>query len=33
MITKIEAVNYRCLASVSQTLGNFHVITGPIGSG
>ena len=33
MITKIEAVNYRCLASVSQTLGNFHVITGPNGSG
>ncbi len=33
MITKIEAVNYRCLANVSHTLGNFHVITGPNGSG
>ncbi|MCF7788369.1 MAG: AAA family ATPase [Prosthecobacter sp.] len=33
MITKIEARNYRCLAHVSQGLGNFHIITGPNGSG
>jgi predicted ATPase len=33
MITKIEAVNFRCLRNVSQTLGNFHVLTGPNGSG
>jgi predicted ATPase len=33
MITKIEAWNYRCLAHVSQSLGNFHIITGPNGSG
>jgi predicted ATPase len=33
MITKIEAWNYRCLAYVSQSLGNFHIITGPNGSG
>jgi len=33
MITKIEAWNYRCLAHVSQILGNFHIITGPNGSG
>lgn len=33
MITKIEAWNYRCLANVSQALGNFHIITGPNGSG
>lgn len=33
MITKIEAVNFRCLRNVSQELGNFHVITGPNGSG
>ncbi len=33
MITKIEAVNFRCLRNISQTLGHFHVITGPNGSG
>lgn len=33
MISKIEAWNYRCLAHVSQSLGNFHIITGPNGSG
>lgn len=33
MITKIEAVNFRCLRNVSQTLGPFHVLTGPNGSG
>jgi predicted ATPase len=33
MITKIEAVNFRCLRNVSQTLGPFQVLTGPNGSG
>lgn len=33
MITKIEAVNFKCLKGVSQTLGNFHVVAGPNGSG
>lgn len=33
MITKIEAVNFRCLRNVSQTLEPFHVLTGPNGSG
>ncbi len=33
MITKIEAVNFRCLRNISQDLGHFHVITGPNGSG
>ena len=33
MITKIEAVNFRCLRNISQALGNFHVLTGPNGSG
>ena len=33
MITKIEAVNFRCLRNVSQELGHFHVFTGPNGSG
>ena len=33
MITKIEATNYRCLRSVSQTLAGFHVVAGPNGSG
>lgn len=33
MITKIEAVNFRCLRNVSQELGHFHVITGPNGCG
>lgn len=33
MITRIEAVNFRCLRNISQPLGHFHVITGPNGSG
>jgi len=33
MITKIEALNYRCLRAVSQTLDRFHVVAGPNGSG
>ncbi|MDP2898515.1 MAG: ATP-binding protein [bacterium] len=33
MITKIEALNYRCLRYVSQGLGNFHVLAGPNASG
>lgn len=33
MITKIEAVNFRCLRNVSQVLDRFHVLTGPNGSG
>lgn len=33
MITKIEALNYRCLRYVSQELGDFHVLAGPNASG
>jgi len=33
MITKVEAVNYRCLRNVSRVLDRFHVIAGPNGSG
>ena len=33
MITRIEALNYRCLRYVSRTLGSFHVLVGPNGSG
>jgi len=33
MITKIEALNYRCLHYVSQELSNFHVLAGPNASG
>lgn len=33
MITKIEALNYRCLRYISQELGNFHVLAGPNSSG
>lgn len=33
MISKIEAVNYRCLRNVSQRLDRCHVFTGPNGSG
>ena len=29
MITLIEALNYRCLRNVSQTMGPFHVLVGP----
>lgn len=33
MITNIEAVNFRCLRAVSQSLGPFHVVAEPNGSG
>jgi predicted ATPase len=33
MITRIEAKQYRCLQSVRQELGQFHVLVGPNGSG
>ncbi len=33
MITLIEALNFRCLRSVSQPLGSFHVLVGPNASG
>ena len=33
MITRIEALNYRCLRYVSQTLGSFHVLVGANASG
>lgn len=33
MITRIEALNYRCLRRVEQDLGPFHVLVGPNGSG
>jgi predicted ATPase len=33
MISKVEAVNYRCLRNISQALGGFHVMAGPNGSG
>ena len=33
MITRIEARQYRCLQSVRQELGQFHVLVGPNGSG
>jgi len=33
MITRIEALNYRCLRHVAQDLGPFHVLVGPNGSG
>ena len=33
MLTKIEALNYRCLRYVSQPLGRFHVLVGPNASG
>jgi predicted ATPase len=33
MISKVEAVNYRCLRNISQALGRFHVMAGPNGSG
>ena len=33
MITRIEALNYRCLRYVSRTLGTFHVLVGPNASG
>src|SRR6476469_9707124 len=33
MITRIEALGYRCLRYVSQPLGPFHVLVGPHASG
>ena len=33
MITRIGAVNYKCLRNVSQVLDRFHVLTGPNASG
>ena len=33
MITKIEALNYRCLRYVSRSMGSFHVLVGPNASG
>lgn len=33
MISRIEALNYRCLRYVSQPLGPFHVLVGPNASG
>lgn len=33
MITRIEALNFRCLRYVSQSLGPFHVLVGPNASG
>jgi predicted ATPase len=33
MITRIEALNYRCLKYIQQDLGPFHVLVGPNASG
>src|SRR5213594_2309193 len=33
MITKIEALNFRCLRYVNRPLGPFHVLVGPNASG
>src|SRR5213082_2631181 len=33
MITLIEALNFRCLRFISQSLGPFHVLVGPNASG
>jgi predicted ATPase len=33
MITRIEALNFRCLRYVSQPMGRFHVLVGPNASG
>ncbi len=33
MITKIEALNYKCLRDIEQDLGAFHVLVGPNASG
>ncbi len=33
MISKIEALNYRCLKSISQPLGPFQILVGPNASG
>ncbi len=33
MIARVEAVNYRCLRSISQSVNGFHILAGPNGSG
>ena len=33
MITKVEALGYRCLKYVSQDLDRFHILVGPNASG
>lgn len=33
MITKIEALNFRCLRYISQPLNSFHILVGPNASG
>lgn len=33
MITRIEALNYRCLRYIARDLGSFHVLVGPNASG
>ncbi|GAB4338523.1 MAG: ATP-binding protein [Candidatus Abyssubacteria bacterium] len=33
MITKVEALNYKCLRDIEQGLGPFHVLVGPNASG
>jgi predicted ATPase len=33
MITRIEALNYRCLRYIRQDLGPFHILVGPNASG
>jgi len=33
MIRRIEALNFRCLRHVEQTLNNFHILVGPNASG
>jgi len=33
MITRVEALNFRCLRYISQPMGRFHVLVGPNASG
>ena len=33
MITRIQALDFRCLRSIDQDLGRFHVLVGPNASG
>lgn len=33
MLTRIEALNFRCLRYIRRPLGPFHVLVGPNGSG
>lgn len=33
MITRIQALNYRCLRHIDQWMSNFHVLVGPNASG